>query len=69
MLIVQCLTRSQISLAFIMQLNNTTVFLIQMSLDTKKQEIKKLEARAHMKEEALRRSEMMLEEDAMRFGT
>jgi len=43
------------------------MFLIQMSLDTKRQEIQKLEEKAAMKEDALRKSEMMLEEDAMRF--
>lgn len=43
------------------------MFLIQMSLDTKRQEIQKLEEKAQMKEDALRKSEMMLEEDAMRF--
>jgi hypothetical protein len=43
------------------------MFLIQMSLDTKRQEIKKLEEKAQMKELALKKSEMMLEEDAMRF--
>lgn len=45
------------------------MFLMQMSLDTKKQEILKLEEKAAMKEDALRKSEMMLEEDAMRFDT
>lgn len=43
------------------------MFLIQMSLDTKAQEIKALEEKAQMKEEALKKSELMLEEDAMRF--
>jgi len=43
------------------------MFLIQMSLDTKKAEIAKLEEKAAMKEEALKKSELMLEEDAMRF--
>jgi hypothetical protein len=43
------------------------MFLIQMSLDTKRDEIQKLEEMASQKEEALRKSEMMLEEDAMRF--
>lgn len=43
------------------------MFLIQMSLDTKRQEIQKLEEKAQMKEDALKKSEMMLEEDAMRF--
>lgn len=43
------------------------MFLVQMSLDTKREEIRKLEEKAQMKEEALLRSEQMLEEDAMRF--
>ena len=43
------------------------MFLIQMSLDTKRSEIQKLEEKAQMKEDALKKSEMMLEEDAMRF--
>jgi hypothetical protein len=43
------------------------MFLIQMSLDTKRAEIQKLEEKAQMKEDALRKSEQMLEEDAMRF--
>lgn len=43
------------------------MFLVQMSLDTKREEIRKLEEKARMKEEALQRSEQMLEEDAMRF--
>lgn len=43
------------------------MFLVQMSLDTKREEIRKLEEKAQMKEEALYRSEQMLEEDAMRF--
>lgn len=38
-----------------------------MSLDTKREEIRKLEEKAQMKEEALTRSEQMLEEDTMRF--
>eukprot|EP01042_Synura_sphagnicola_P004358 gene4358-5524_t len=38
-----------------------------MSLDTKREEIRKLEEKAQMKEEALQRSEQMLEEDAARF--
>jgi hypothetical protein len=40
-----------------------------MSLDTKREEIRKLEAKASMREEALKRSEQMLEEDAIRFDT
>lgn len=43
------------------------MFLVQMSLDTKRAEIKKLEERAQQREEALRKSEQMLEEDALRF--
>uniref|UniRef100_A0A7S4F2N3 DUF4200 domain-containing protein n=1 Tax=Chrysotila carterae TaxID=13221 RepID=A0A7S4F2N3_CHRCT len=43
------------------------MFLVQMSLDTKRAEIRKLEERAHQREEALRKSEQMLEEDALRF--
>lgn len=43
------------------------MFLVQMSLDTKRDEIRKLEEKAQMKEEALQRSEQMLEEDTMRF--
>ena len=43
------------------------IFLLQMSLDTKRAEIKKLEERARQREEALRKSEQMLEEDALRF--
>eukprot|EP00948_MAST-09A_sp_MAST-9A-sp1_P004320 g4320.t1 len=45
------------------------MFLVQMSLDTKKQEIRKLEEKAQNKETALKNSELMLEEDAMRFDT
>ena len=43
------------------------MFLLHMSLTTKRREIDKLEEKAAMKEEALRKSELMLEEDAMRF--
>lgn len=43
------------------------MFLVQMSLDTKREEIRKLEEKAHLKEDALLRSEQMLEEDAVRF--
>ena len=43
------------------------IFLVQMSLDTKRSEIRKLEERALQREEALKRSEQMLEEDALRF--
>jgi hypothetical protein len=45
------------------------MFLVQMSLDTKREEIRKLDERAMMKEEALKKSEQMLEEDSMRFDT
>ncbi len=47
--------------------NKREMFLIQMSLDTKKQEIEKLEHKARMKEDALKKAETMLEDDAMRF--
>jgi len=43
------------------------MFLMQMSLNTKNEEIKKLEDKARMKDEALDRSEKMLEIDATRF--
>jgi len=43
------------------------MFLVQMSLDTKRSEIRKLEERAQQREEALKKSEQMLEEDALRF--
>ncbi|CEP00480.1 DUF4200 domain-containing protein [Plasmodiophora brassicae] len=43
------------------------MFLVQMSLDTKRKEIQKLEEKAKLKEEALRKSELMLEADAARF--
>jgi ribosomal protein S6 len=43
------------------------MFLLQMALDTKREEIQKLEHKAQMKEEALKKSELMLEEDAIRF--
>jgi hypothetical protein len=43
------------------------MFLVQMSLDTKRAEIRKLEEKAHQREEALRNSESMLETDAARF--
>ena len=42
------------------------MFLVQM-LNTKRAEIRKLEERAQQREEALRKSEQMLEEDALRF--
>ena len=43
------------------------MFLVQMSLDTKRAEIRKLEEQAQKREEALRNSEQMLEADAQRF--
>jgi len=43
------------------------MFLVQMSLDTKRAEIRKLEEQATQREEALRNSEQMLEQDAQRF--
>ncbi|CAG9464617.1 unnamed protein product [Pedinophyceae sp. YPF-701] len=43
------------------------IFLVQMSLDTKRAEIRKLEERAAQREEALKKSELMLERDAERF--
>ncbi|CAE7229356.1 FAP100 [Symbiodinium sp. KB8] len=43
------------------------MFLVQMTLDTKREEIQKLERKAQAKEEALKKSELMLEEDAIRF--
>jgi hypothetical protein len=45
------------------------MFLVQMSLDTKREEIRKLEEKAQMKEEALQKSEHMLAEDSVRFDT
>jgi len=43
------------------------MFLVQMSLDVKKAEILKLDEKAKQKEEALKKSQQMLEEDATRF--
>ena len=43
------------------------MFLLQMSLNIKKEEINKLEDKAQLKEQALKGSEQMLEEDAIRF--
>eukprot|EP00164_Ancoracysta_twista_P003350 GFYU01004474.1.p1 GENE.GFYU01004474.1~~GFYU01004474.1.p1 ORF type:complete len:570 (-),score=267.28 GFYU01004474.1:270-1979(-) len=43
------------------------MFLVQMSLDTKRMEIKKLEERSQQREEALKKSETLLEEDALKF--
>jgi hypothetical protein len=45
----------------------THTLQVQMSLDTKRAEIRKLEEQAQQREDALKRSEGMLEEDAMRF--
>ncbi|CAK0829965.1 unnamed protein product [Prorocentrum cordatum] len=45
------------------------MFLVQMSLDVKKAEIVKLDERAKAKEEALKRSQQMLEEDMTRFDS
>ena len=43
------------------------IFLLQMSLNIKKDEIRKLDNNAKAKEEALQKSEIMLEDDALRF--
>jgi len=43
------------------------MFMVQMSLDVKKAEILKLDERAKQKEEALKKSQLMLEEDVNRF--
>ena len=43
------------------------IFLVQMNLDTKRAEICKLEQRALQRENALKRSEEMIEEDAIKF--
>jgi len=43
------------------------MFLVQMSLDTKRADIRKLEEQAQQREEALRKSEQMLDEDSVRF--
>jgi len=45
------------------------MFYTQLSLDVKREEIQKLQDKATQKEEALRRSEQKLEEDAIRFDT
>lgn len=42
------------------------MFLVQMSLDTKREEIRKLEEKARMKEEALRKSEQASERASAR---
>jgi hypothetical protein len=43
------------------------IFLVQMDIDNKLKEIGKLEAQAARREEALKKSESMLEEDHARF--
>jgi len=43
------------------------MFLLQMSLDTKKEEIRKIEKKTEVKKQDLIKSEAMLEEDAARF--
>eukprot|EP00921_Rhytidocystis_pertsovi_P003082 GHVQ01005143.1.p1 GENE.GHVQ01005143.1~~GHVQ01005143.1.p1 ORF type:complete len:447 (-),score=100.12 GHVQ01005143.1:72-1412(-) len=45
------------------------MFLVQMALDVKKTEIIKLHEKAALKEEALKKSQQMLEEDVARFDT
>lgn len=50
-------------------LKKREMFLVQMSLNTKREEIRKLEEKAALKEEALYRSEQRLEEDAIKFDT
>lgn len=48
-------------------LKKREMFLVQMSLDTKRADIRKLEEQAQQREEALRKSEQMLDEDSVRF--
>ncbi|OAE18810.1 hypothetical protein AXG93_313s1070 [Marchantia polymorpha subsp. ruderalis] len=43
------------------------IFLVQMSLDTRRAEIRKLQDRIFQREEALKKSEGMLEEDSLEF--
>merc|ERR1711862_250235 len=43
------------------------MFLVQMSLDVKKAEILKLDEKAKQKEEALKKSQQILDEDVTRF--
>lgn len=43
------------------------IFLVQMSLDTKKSEIRKLEERAAQREEALKRSKELLDQHQQKF--
>merc|ERR1711904_462787 len=45
------------------------MFLVQMSLDVKKAEILKLDEEAKMKDDALKKSQAMLDEDVTRFDT
>mmetsp|Transcript_75871 Transcript_75871/g.173697 ORF Transcript_75871/g.173697 Transcript_75871/m.173697 type:complete len:602 (+) Transcript_75871:140-1945(+) len=45
------------------------MFLVQMSLNVKRQEILKLDEKTRMKEQALNKSQQMLEEDVTRFDT
>ena len=43
------------------------IFLVQMGLDVKSQEIAKLRERAELRDEALTKAEKMLEEDTKKF--
>jgi hypothetical protein len=43
------------------------MFLVQMALDTKRDEIRKLEQKVQTKEGAIKKSELLLEEDAIHF--
>lgn len=45
------------------------MFLVQMALDVKRAEILRLDEKARMKEEALKKSQAMLDEDMTRFET
>jgi len=45
------------------------MFLVQMALDVKRAEILRLDEKARMKEEALKKSQAMLDEDVTRFET
>lgn len=45
------------------------MFLVQMSLEVKREEIKKLDEKSKMKEDALKKSQAMLDEDVTRFDT
>merc|ERR1719321_1358522 len=45
------------------------MFLVQMALDVKRSEILRLDEKARMKEEALKKSQAMLDEDMTRFET